>query len=182
LYVRFQIIGSITPEEKRCPVRPAPLDLLATLRTSLNDTLLPAIEDRWARYVANAMDLVLQHLELRLAGELDSLAEDSADMATTLADVVQRASSAGPGWTGLGALVPEAGSAPSPLDEATAHNERLRSVVVEVIQWLDAHEPGLDPPAVEEVREALMQLVRRQLDRASTFVEPLFMSFGPAAS
>lgn len=163
-------------------MRPAPIDLLATLRTSLNDTLLPAIEDRWARYVANAMDLVLQHLELRLAGELDSLAEDSADMATTLATVVNRAAGSGAAWSGLGALVPEAGTAPSPLDEATAHNEKLRAVVVDVIQWLDAHEPDLDPAVVEDVREALMQLVRRQLDRAAAFVEPLFMSFGPAAS
>jgi hypothetical protein len=77
--------------------------------------------------------------------------------------------------------VPEAGTAPSPLGEATAHNERLRAVVVEVIHWLDAHEADLEPAAVGEVREALMQLVRRQLDRASAFVEPLFMSFGPVA-
>lgn len=163
-------------------MRPAPIDLLATLRTSLNDTLLPAIEDRWARYVANAMDLVLQHLELRLAGELDALAEDSADMAATLAQVVRLAAAAGRGWEGLGAIVPEAGTAPSPLAEATAHNERLRAVVVDVIHWLDTHEPDLDPAAVAEVREALMRLVRRQLDRATAFVEPLFMSFGPVAS
>jgi hypothetical protein len=32
------------------------------------------------------------------------------------------------------------------------------------------------------VRDSLMRLVRRQLDRATAFVEPLFMSFGPAAS
>lgn len=163
-------------------MRPAPLDLLATLRTSLNDTLLPAIEDRWARYVANAMDLVLRHLELRLAGELDALAEDSSDMASTLVRVVQRAAAAGSGWEPLGALVPEAGTAPSPLAEATAHNERLRAVVVDVIHWLDDHEAGLDPSAVADVRETLMQLVRRQLDRATAFVEPLFMSFGPVTS
>lgn len=163
-------------------MRPAPIDLLATLRTSLNDTLLPAIEDRWARYVANAMDLVLQHLELRLAGELDALAEDSADMAATLTQVVRLAAAAGRGWEGLGAIVPEAGTAPSPLAEATAHNERLRAVVVDAIHWLDTHEPDLDPAAVAEVREALMRLVRRQLDRATAFVEPLFMSFGPVAS
>ncbi len=163
-------------------MRPAPLDLLATLRTSLNDTLLPAIEDRWARYVANAMDLVLQHLELRLAGELDALAEDSADMATTLARVVQRTAAAGPTWEGIDAIVPEAGSAPSPLAEATEHNERLRSIVVDAIHWLDAHESDLDPAVVAEVREALMRLVRRQLDRATAFVEPLFMSFAPVAS
>jgi hypothetical protein len=163
-------------------VRPAPLDLLATLRTSLNDTLLPAIEDRWARYVANAMDLVLQHLELRLAGELDALAEDSADMASTLATVVQRAAAAGSGWEGLGALVPDAGTAPSPLAEATAHNEQLRASVVAVIGWLDDHGHGLDPVAAGEVRDTLMQLVRRQLDRSTAFVEPLFMSFGPVAS
>lgn len=163
-------------------MRPAPLDLLATLRTSLNDTLLPTIEDRWARYVANAMDLVLQHLELRLAGELDSLAEDSADMAETLAGVVQRAAAAGPGWEGLGALVPEAGTAPSPLEEATAHNERLRGVVVDVIRWLDAQEAELDDATVAQVRDTLLRLVRRQLDRTTTFVRPLYMSFGPVAS
>ncbi len=163
-------------------MRPAPLDLLATLRISLNGTLLPAIEDRWARYVANAMDLVLQHLELRLAGELDALAADSADMATTLSEVVQRAAAAGAGWEGLGALLPEAGTAPSPLAEATAHNEGLRAVVVGAIHWLDAHETELDTDAVAEVRDALMRLTRRQLDRAATFVEPLYMSFGPVAS
>jgi len=163
-------------------VRPAPLDLLATLRTSLNDTLLPAIDDRWARYVANAMDLLLQHLELRLDGEADALAEDSADMAGTLARVVRRAAAAGTGWEELGALVPEAGTAPAPLAEATTHNERLRAVMVDVVHWLDAHEPELDPGAVGEVRDELMQLIRRQLDRATAFVKPLFMSFGPVAS
>lgn len=163
-------------------MRPAPIDLLATLRTSLNDTLLPTIEDRWARYVANAMDLVLQHLELRLAGEADALTEDSADMAATLAAVVQRAAAAGADWEGLGALVPEAGTAPSPLAEATTHNERLRAVVVDVIGWLDEHETRLDPAVVGEVRDTVMQLVRRQLDRTTAFVRPLYMSFGPVAS
>lgn len=163
-------------------MRPAPLDLLATLRTSLTATLLPTIEDRWARYVAHAMDLVLQHLELRLAGESDALAEDSADIATTLAAVVQRAAAAGSGWEGLGTLVPAPGSAPSPLVEATAHNERLRTVVVEVIGWLDTHEAELDAAVVDEVRDTVMRLVRRQLDRTTQFVEPLYMSFGPVAS
>lgn len=163
-------------------MRPAQSDLLATLRTSLNDTLLPAIEDRWARYVANAMDLVLQHLELRHRGEHEALAEDSADMATTLAHVVQRAADAGPAWEGLAAIVPDAGTIPPALTAATEHNERLRAALIEAIHWLDAHEPDLDRATVAEVRDALMRLVRRQLDRVIPFVEPLFMSFGPVAS
>lgn len=163
-------------------MRPTPLDLLATLRTTLNDTLVPSIEDRWARYVATAMDLVLQHLQLRLAGELDALAEDNADMATTLADVVGRAAAAGPDWTEFAGLVPQTGTASSALSDATEHNERLRAVLVDAIGWLDQHEGDLDPIVVSEVRATLMRLIRRQLDRVTGFVEPLYMSFGPAAS
>lgn len=171
-------------------MRPAQLDLLATLRTSLNDTLLPTIEDRWARYVANAMDLVLQHLELRLAGEADALAEDSADMAGTLAELVDAAARAARAeaapdasqWTELADLVPAVTERGPSLAEATTGNERLRDAVVAVIHWLDAHEDDLDPTAVADVRDAVHRLVRRQLDRMTAFVKPLYMSFGPVAS
>jgi hypothetical protein len=170
-------------------MRPTQTDLLATLRTSLNDTLLPKIEDRWARYVANAMDLVLQHLQLRLAGESDTLAEDSADMAHTLAEVVQRAATAAAAdesvadrWTGLAELVPAATSVGASLAEATERNERLRAAVVDVMRWLDQNEDAVDAVAVTELRESVHQMIRRQTDRLTALVTPLFMSFGPVAS
>ena len=170
-------------------MRPTQRDLLATLRTSLNDTLLPKIEDRWARYVANAMDLVLQHLELRVAGEADALAEDSADMAHTLAEVVQRAAtaaadddSAADRWAALADLVPAATTVGASLTAATDGNERLRAAVVDVLRWLDENDSGVDPAAVSEVRDTLHQMIRRQTDRMTVLVKPLFMSFGPVAS
>ena len=170
-------------------MRPTQRDLLATLRTSLNDTLLPAIEDRWARYVANAMDLVLQHLELRVAGEADALAEDSADMASTLGVVVQRAAraaqddaAAADRWAALADLVPAAATVGTSLASATDRNERLRGAVVDVLRWLDENESEVEATVVSELRDTVHQMIRRQMDRMSTLVEPLFMSFGPVAS
>ncbi|MGX4694850.1 hypothetical protein [Streptomyces sp. JNUCC 63] len=158
----------------------------------MNETLLPKVEDRWARYVGTAMDLVIQHLQLRLAGELDALGEDSADMAAVLAAIGGRAAalgartegSDGPRWAELAELLPSpAGSVHHhDLGDATTGNERLRGAVVAVMRWLDEADAQGDSPAVREMRDEVHQLVRRQVDRTKPLVTPLFMSFGPVAS
>lgn len=176
-------------------MRPSQEELIATLRTSLNDTLVPAIEDRWARYVATAMDLVLQHLALRVVGEADTLAADSADMAQTLAAVADRAATAGRAaedrgdaagmalWEELATTVTGATELhEEPLTAATAANERLRADVVAVLSWLDRSEGTVDTGTVEELRDEVHRLIRRQTDRNNELVRPLFMSFGPVAS
>jgi hypothetical protein len=176
-------------------VRPTQEELLATLRTSLNDTLVPAIEDRWARYVATAMDLVLQHLALRVVGEADTLAEDSADMAQTLAAVANRAATAGRAAEGQGdpagaaaweelARTATASTAPAagPLPAATAANEGLRADVVAVLAWLDSTGSAVPGSALDGLRDEVHRLIRRQTDRMNELVRPLFMSFGPVAS
>lgn len=171
-------------------MRPSPDELLESLRLSLREMIMPKVEDRWARYVGMAMDLVLQHLQLRLAGEDSSLAEDSADMAAVLAEVAQRVATLGDGGSGdkqelaaaLGELLPEAGSLPGDgLAGLTAQNERLRAAVVDVLHWLDRAGERSDAPEIEQIRDAVHRLVRRQTDRATALVRPLFMSFGPAA-
>ncbi|MEY9211778.1 hypothetical protein NI17_008790 [Thermobifida halotolerans] len=170
-------------------MRPSPDELLDSLRLSLNETLLPKVEDRWARYVGTAMDLVLQHLKLRLAHEGDALAEDDADMLAVLAALSARAAAlagqetggGAPRWEELAELV--AGAARSGDTEArgaTARNEELRGVVVAVMRWLD--EADSADPAVREMRDEVYRLVRRQVDRTRPLVEPLFMSFRPVAS
>jgi len=169
-------------------VRPSPEELLDSLRLSLNETLLPKVEDRWARYVGTAMDLVLQHLKLRLAHEQDALAADDADMLAVLADLGSRAAAlagqdsgaASPRWEELAELVGAARTAGDGQQDATARNEELRGVVVAVMRWLDEAEGA--HPAVEEMRDEVYRLVRRQVDRTRPLVEPLFMSFRPVAS
>ncbi|MFB7222742.1 hypothetical protein [Streptomyces sp. NPDC056227] len=173
-------------------MRPSPDQLLASLRLSLNETLLPKVEDRWARYVGTAMDLVIQHLQLRLAGEMDALDEDSADMAAVLAAIGGRAAAlgaqtegtAGSRWAELAELLPSPadGAHDHDLGDATARNERLRGAVVAVMRWLDEAGAQGESPAVREMRDEVHQLVRRQVDRTKPLVAPLFMSFGPVAS
>lgn len=172
-------------------MRPTAEELLASLRLSLNDTVLPKVEDRWARYVGTAMDLVLQHLQLRMAGELDTMAADSLDMADTLAAVAGRAvrqgEEGGPGgdrWVALlqrlGTVPPEA--ATQRLDEAVARNEALRGQVVAVLHWLDEVDPGDGDPDLHAVRQELHRLTRRQVDRLAPLVTPLYMSFRPVGA
>lgn len=185
-------------------MRPSPDELLASVRLSLNETLLPKVEDRWARYVGTAMDLVLQHVQLRLAGELDVLDADSADMVAVLAAVGGRAAAlgAGPGDTGGPRWGDLADLALSPaedtetgetggtggtgrtggLSDATVRNEELRGRVVAVMGWLDQADPRGDDPDLRALRDEVHQLVRRQVDRTKPLVEPLFMAFGPVAS
>ncbi|WP_433496593.1 hypothetical protein ACQP1K_16465 [Sphaerimonospora sp. CA-214678] len=173
-------------------MRPSPDDLLDSLRLSLNESLLPKVEDRWARYVGSAMDLVLQHLKLRLAGEMDMMAEDSADMLTVLAAVGGRAAAlaersgrdGSPRWEELAEIVAgaaeRAGDRPEP-EDAVGRNEELRGVVVAVMRWLDDAEDA-GHPELGELRDEVYRLVRRQVDRTKPLVEPLFMSFRPVAS
>lgn len=175
-------------------MRPTQEELLATLRTSLNDTLVPAIDDRWARYVATAMDLVLQHLSLRVTGELDTLTDDSADMASVLAGLAQRAADAGrtaeqagdhdaaAAWEAL-ALIAVQTQAPTEttLTPLTRQHEHLRATVVDALRWLDAAEGVVDDAGRATLSDELHHLVRRQTDRMTEIVRPLFMAFGPVA-
>lgn len=170
-------------------MRPSPDDLLDSLRLSLNETLLPKVEDRWARYVGTAMDLVLQHLKLRLAQEGGLLEEDSADMLESLASLGTRAAALaeqpagnnGPRWEELTELITDAAH-PGARGEhdALARNEELRSAVIAVMQWLDEAESAA--PEAREMRDEVYRLVRRQVDRTTPMVEPLFMSFRPVTS
>ncbi len=172
-------------------MRPTAEELLASVRLSLNDTVAPKVEDRWARYVATAMDLVLQHLQLRLAGELDTMAADSLDMSETLAVVAGQAVRHGEDggedrdtWAALlqqlGTVAPDA--AVQRLDEAVARNEALRGQLVAVLQWLDQTDPDDEDPQLHAIRDELHRLVRRQVDRLVPFVEPLYMSFRPGGA
>jgi|SRR5829696_6295220 len=174
-------------------MRPSSDELLASLRYSLSSAILPKVEDRWARYVGTAMDLVLEHLQLRLAGEGSSLTEDSADMAAVLAGIADTVAVMGAEGddvrrelaTSLGDLLPAPGSTPPPGEDLaglTAQNERLRAVVVDVMRWLDEADGRGSVPEVADVRDRVYRLVRRQTDRNTALVRPLFMSFGPAAS
>jgi hypothetical protein len=176
-------------------VRPTQEELLATLRTSLNDTLVPAIEDRWARYVATAMDLVLQHLALRVTGEAASLADDSADMVAVLAGVADRSATAGRAaeqagdadcaraWETLATIAtPTIRDNDTSLASLTRQHEELRAAVVGVLRWLDAADNVVDEAALTTLRDDLHHLIRRQTDRMTELVRPLFMAFGPVAS
>lgn len=156
-----------------------------SLRLSLNETLLPEVRDRWARYVGAAMDLVLQHLRLRLAGEHDALTEDNADMLAVLAAIGSRAAALGghtggsSRWEELAALVADVADGTAE-GTATARNEELRGAVVAVMRWLDAADE--EDPEVARMRDEVYRLVRRQMDRITPMVEPLYMSFRPVAS
>jgi hypothetical protein len=164
-------------------VRPEPGELLQSLRVSLTETIVPALEDRWARYVAAAMDLVLQHLQLRLAGEVNALTVDNADIAQTLAGLAA-AAAAKPSSELAVAVAAAIGDLPdscpnADLQATTTVNEALRAQVVAVLRALDAAQVDVQ---VDAWREELMQLVRRQLDRVQPLVEPLHMSFSPSGT
>jgi hypothetical protein len=177
-------------------VRPDPDQLLQSLRVSLADTLVPAIEDRWARYVATAMDLVLQHLQLRLAGELDALGEDNLDMTQTLAALATTAARAGtdalevrdvlaPVLEALSGAPPsEPSGRVGHLEAATRVNEELRARVVAVLGALDRAEAGRTDDRTSAplatLRDDVHRLIRRQVDRMNPLVAPLHMSFSPA--
>jgi hypothetical protein len=157
-------------------MRPSPEELLLSLRVSLNDTVLPNVTDKWARYVGTAMDLVLQHLQLRLAGELDAIHADNADMAATVTQLAVRSESV------RARLTETTPSATDTLATATYANEQLRRQMVDVLHWLDAEDPSDQDAELRAVRDEVHQLIRRQVDRVNPLVEPLYMSFKPVAS
>jgi len=180
------------PEKRHTDrVRPDPDELLQSLRVSLAETIVPALEDRWARYAATAMDLVLQHLQLRWTGELDALTADNADLAQTLAAIAaevatQSSDSYAPVREALAPL-----PAPAPataLASATVLNETLRGQLVDLLRALDAMPLDAGPAdaqveaQVEVWRDQALRLVRREVDRVNPMVTPMYMSFSPTGA
>jgi hypothetical protein len=156
-------------------VRPDPDQLLQSLRVSLAETIVPALDDRWARYVAAAMDLVLHHLQLRLAGEADAIAADNADLAHTLAAIAADVATAPRPYAAIRDAL-----APPPLaGDGTAVNEALRGQLVDLLHALDATP---EDARVDAWRDQALRLVRREVDRVNPLVAPLYMTFSPAPS
>jgi len=168
-------------------MRPSPEELLTSARHSLRAVVIPAIDDKWARYVASAVELVLEHVQLRIEQEPALLRADNADMLGLLREIEQAANStpnephvagvratAAAALTG-GALAVDAGPA-----ELTAANEHYRSALANIIDSLnDGATAAPGSAAVERIRHSIREVLLRQVGRQEQLARPLFMSFAP---
>ncbi len=166
-------------------MRPYPDELLRSLRQSMREVVIPAIEEPWPRYVAKAMEKILEHLELRALHEERFLADDSAEL-DELFDLLTGALSA-PGLVELApiaAWLALAAPAPPPSGDHSAQslaalnagNEARRAHLVSAIEAMDAS--GADE-ALAPIRTEVRSYLRRELDRDVVLTRPTFMSFAP---
>lgn len=184
-------------------MRPYPDELLRSVRHSLREVVIPAIEEPWPRYVAKAMEKLLEHLELRALHEERLLVEDSAELDELLGGLAQRFSSApfdaSPSLSAWRALPLPAGAPGSPTPGGPGHrgepaadgqpqglkalnegNEARRTHLVAAIEAMDAAErDDTLGTALEESRTRVRTYLRRELDRDVLLTRPTFMSFGP---
>ncbi|HLN05383.1 MAG TPA: hypothetical protein VK217_03830 [Acidimicrobiales bacterium] len=180
-------------------MRPYPDELLRSLRHSLREVVIPAIEEPWPRYVAKAMEKLLEHLELRALHEERLLAEDITELdevlgslAESFADPSLASSAALSAWRALplpgsatGALGHRgesgAGVAQAQgLQALNEGNEARRAHLVAAIEAMDtAERDDALETALAECRARVRTYLRRELDRDVLLTRPTFMSFGP---
>jgi hypothetical protein len=178
-------------------MRPYPDELLRSLRESMREVVIPAIEEPWPRYVAKAIEKLLEHLELRALHEDQFLSEDIEELDELFEWLRARfaepplASStallawcAGPG-TGNGGqdeLEPGDGGTKtrSGLQALNEANEARRRHLVAAIEAMDeAERDDALRSSISACRDHVRAYLRRELDRDVLLARPTFMSFGP---
>jgi hypothetical protein len=168
-------------------MRPYPDEILRSIRHSLDEVVIPAVDDAWARYVAKAMGKMLEHLELRWLHEADLLLEDTRELHDLFVTLEKRlAAERNPHVTeGVAAALrpvlsdPDARDVPAPsVAELTKRNERYRADLIDVIATLDDL-ADTAPDLEARLREDVRRFLRREIDRDNTIARPTFMSFAP---
>ena len=173
-------------------MRPYGDELLARMRESLTDVVIPSVADDWPRYVARAMEALLEHLELRWKHELTFLAEDTVDI-RELFDGMHKALTAGDPLAGhevvqgvvadIESLLaePARASAAVALQAIAEENEAYRTVFEHALVSFDAIDDEAVTAELGDVRSHVRQLLQRQLERDVTLARPTFMHFGAPA-
>ncbi len=167
-------------------MRPSPVQILRSIRYSIETAIIPRLDDRWARYEAKTINKMLEHLELRWTHEAALLLEDSRDIAglfETLAPQIEALFE-----DGRPQLIDEMrsaaeGAAELPqrvagVEELTDHNDSLRAVLVRVIESLDETTDPNDG-SLSEIRDEIGRYLRREIDRDNQIAHPTHMSFAP---
>lgn len=172
-------------------MRPTAHELLESVRHSLREEVLPAVEDEWARYVAKCADKLLVAVQVRLALELEHLVVDTAETAALLAEVRARLPDAPELAEVREALALDVPVAVDPslvaglAERAAAADEQARAALVALVDALYAvQERPLDDDVragVEAVHETVRAQLRRQLERDTALMAPTSMAFGDPA-
>jgi hypothetical protein len=178
-------------------MRPYPDELLRSLRHSMREVVIPAIEEPWPRYVAKAIEKLLEHLELRALHEERFLSEDIEELdelfewlKVGFTEPPLASSITLSAWCRVQAPGdPGRGDAPRGEGEATPQfglqvlneaNEARRAHLVAAIEAMDeaGHDDALRS-SIAECRNHVRAYLRRELDRDVLLARPTFMSFGP---
>jgi len=161
-------------------VRPSVEELIESCRHSLREVIVPDLSDEWAKYVARAMDRVLDHLAVRWELEGKLLAEDSAELRALFPELeaaVAGSAPLRPAAAELSAASAEpALGAPISVSALAEENERLRSSLRRFVEALDASGDAEAP-----AHGLVLRYLRREVDRESRLAKPVFMHFGPRA-
>jgi hypothetical protein len=169
-------------------VRPTAHELLESVRHSLREEVLPAVDDEWARYVAKCADKLLVAVQVRLALELEHMVVDTAETAALLAEVRAQLPEA-PELAGVHDAL--AVDVPVPVEpalvaglaeRAAAADEQARAALVALVDALYAvqERPLADDlrARVEAAHDTVRAQLRRQLERDTTLMAPTYMAFG----
>ena len=175
-------------------MRPTAHELIESVRHSLREIVLPAVDDEWARYVATCADKLLVAVQVRMDVELASLALDTAETAALLAELRSRLGAEGsPALADLSAAL-DRDDLPVVLDPAQADglaarlagaDDEARARLAEIVDRLYAAERAELSPAdratVTGAHDLVRAHLRRQLARDVELMAPTFMAFGDPA-
>ncbi len=134
-------------------MRPSSRDIIESIIAAIDDTILPAVDDKQAASSLRAARTLLDHLAHRIEGDATMVADDNADAQTTLERL---------------------GLAPS-LEAATpqALNDALQATIDTSLRALPP--AGREPPEQAAVRRELRAYLARRHARERDMIIPAFL-------
>ena len=156
-------------------MRPTSEELLGSIAQALEDQVLPVVQDKWAASTLRSAMQLLRHLAIRVVREPGILAADNADLREVLSAATAELAQAGLGDLEAAVCAALAAGNPDPLDVAAA--DRLNEGYLRAVEALIAARDRLrQARPAGELHAALVEYLRRRLEREHDLFLPVFLS------
>jgi hypothetical protein len=151
---------------------PTTQQMLAAVQRALAEHVAPQIDDQWAQSALRSVDVILNHLQVRVPAEGPMLHEDSRDLVALLTEARDRLSHDEPALVAFLAEAPALLEGYAAVDALQALNHTGREAVDALLHHCHANK---GEAAADAVHADLRAYLLKHADRESGFFFPTYV-------